>query len=189
MGRAARTVDPQKILRMKHKVEVEVDLLKDSGNEGLALLIEGLPQKGTARQTLEYVVQGFVDTGFAEMSSDASRAELADLEAKLNQKREAMGKERIDFEAPEESLCADMRVTLKVDGEDHEATAQLLVKIDDVPLADVFVGHLGENSEDANLVRDLAFFLEIPEWLRRAHSLGALGGRFYLDSPAEEEVP
>ena len=92
-----RKVDPKKILRMKHKVEVEVDLSKDSGNEGLALLIEGLPQKGTARQTLEYVVQGFVDTGFAEMSSDASLAELADLEAKLNKKRVAMGKERIDF--------------------------------------------------------------------------------------------
>ncbi len=51
-----------------------------------------------------------------------------------------------------------------------------------------FVYNFAENPEDANLRDGLAFFLEIPAWLRAAHHAGRKGEPFEIERLEVDEI-
>lgn len=96
-----RNVDPKKLKRMNHKIEVVVDLREEKGGtDGLVLLLEERMTGhdfDTARQMLEGLCQDIVDDYLNSMEKDGKRASLAAAEAVLNEQRRALGFDEIQW--------------------------------------------------------------------------------------------
>lgn len=178
--------DPKHLKRQKHCIEVEVDLREKEGHtDGLVILLEKRRDAKhlTQRAMLEAFCQDAVDDVLGEMEKDGQRAELAAAEEVVNERREALGMEAYDFGAFDDTVTGEgMKVILEVEDREGDRSAELQVEVD----GEAFGGGrvcdfdaLGV-PEDANLNRDLSFFLDIPVWLARAHAEGAAGKSFHL---------
>ena len=98
-------VDPKKLKRQMHKIEVTVDL-RGGETAGLVLLLEKKRAEDhvSARAMLEDLCQDAVDNALGSMEEGGKRLELAAAEDLVNEILKDLGMDELDFAARKAEL-------------------------------------------------------------------------------------